>query len=269
MAKLGERFAQIAKGEHKRTFDVFPKESVTYLEIPVDQIEPDVNQPRKELGDLEGLKASIKEHGIIEPLIVSPNGFDTYKLIAGERRFSAAKEVGLQTVPAIVRTVEEHKRLELQIVENLHRKDLNAIEEAGSYKRLMIEFNLTQEEVGKRIGKSVASINETLRLLDLPNNVKDEFRTSEKVSKSVLLHIVRQPKARQQAMWEEAKRGELTVKKAREQSPTKSAQKPGRAKPTKKEIKTQMAIITLRFRKARVTNDEVKQALKEALKSLD
>lgn len=268
MAKLSERFKQIAEGDHTRSFDVFQKDRPTYVEIPIEQIHPDPNQPRKNLGDLEGLKASIAEHGIIEPLIVSPDGFDSYKLIAGERRYTAAKQLSLLTVPAISRTIEEHKRLELQIVENLHRKDLDPLEEAGSYKRLMIEFNLKQEEVAKRIGKSVASINESLRLLDLPDNVKDEFRTSEKVSKSLLLEIVRQPKARQQEMWQEAKRGELTVKKVREQKPTKAMQGGERAKPAKKEIKTELAVITLRFRKARVTKDEIKAALTEAIKSL-
>lgn len=268
MAQLGKRFERIAQGETKRSFDIFPKDESAFLQIPVDQIQPDPNQPRKDLGDMEGLEASIAEHGIMQPLIVSPTDIDLYTIIAGERRFSAARAAGLETVPAIVRTVEEHKRLELQLVENLHRKDLNPVEEASSYQRLIDEFSLTQEEVGKRISKSVASVNESLRLLDLPDNIKGEFRTSENISKSLLLEIVKQPKSKQQEMWQEAKRGELTVKKARQQKTTDRSRSAERAKPAQKEIKTTQAVVTVRFRKARVTKAEIQQALKEALAAL-
>jgi ParB family chromosome partitioning protein len=269
MAQLSKRFQQIAQGEHRRSFDIFPKDESSYLQVPIDQIQPDRNQPRKDLGDLDGLKASIAIHGIMQPLIVSPNDIDRYTLIAGERRYSCARALGLETVPAIVRTVEEHQRLELQLVENLHRKDLNPIEEAGSYKRLMDEFGLTQDEVGRRIGKSQTSISETLRLLDLPDQIKAELRTSDKTSKSLLLEIVKQPETVQHQLWEEAKRGSLTVKKARQQKSAGRTAEAGKARPAQKEFKTQQAVVTVRFRKARVTQAEIRQALEEALAILD
>ena len=104
----------------------------------------------------------------MQPLVVSPTTTDLYQLIAGERRYTASKALGLVTVPALVRTSTEHQRLELQLVENLHRKDLSPLEEATSYQRLMAEFGLTQEDVAHRVGKSLTAINQTLRLLDLP-----------------------------------------------------------------------------------------------------
>src|SRR6185436_14273841 len=99
---------------------------------------------------------------------------------------TATVELGMATIPALIRTVHDHQRLELQLVENLHRKDLNPFEEAQGFKRLIEEFNLTQEQVGQRVSKSVASVNQTLRILDLPEMIRQNFQTSEKISKSVL-----------------------------------------------------------------------------------
>ena len=272
MARLTERFERIAKGESKRPFPLFKTEDAVLLSIPVEDINADPRQPRRDLGDLAGLQASIAEYGIVQPLVVSPQGNETYLLIAGERRYTAAKALGLASVPAIVRTVEEHQRLELQLVENLQRKDLNPLEEAGSYQRLINDYNLTQEELGRRLGKSVASINETLRLLDLAEPVREDFRTSEKVSKSVLLEIARQPtEAGQAALWEQAKRGELTVKKAREQkggakvaSPVMPASRPA-AMHFRYPVQTEIATVTITFEQPSATQEEIVAALREAL----
>jgi ParB family transcriptional regulator, chromosome partitioning protein len=266
MAQLSKRFERIAKGEHTRAFDVFVADAPAYLDVPLEQISPDRDQPRKDLGDLEGLKASIAEHGVLQPIIVSPAGVDRYTIISGERRYTAARQLGLPAVPAVVRTVEEHRRLELQLVENLHRKDLDPFEEAQSYLRLRSEFGLTQEEVGRRIGKSVASINETLRLLDLPSKVREEFRTSENVSKSLLLEIVKRPEEEQERLWEDAKKGGLTVKRARQQ---KAGKVEPRAKPAVKEFKTTSALVTIRFRKSQVSAEDVLQALRESISQVE
>ncbi|MCC6444132.1 MAG: ParB/RepB/Spo0J family partition protein [Armatimonadetes bacterium] len=180
MARLKQRFESIAKGNLRLGFDPLGGDAAQLQRIPLSAIEPDPYQPRQAMGDLEGLIASIRAHGIVQPLIVSPVAEDRYRIIAGERRFRAALALNLPDVPAVVRSMEEHQRLEVQLIENVHRKDLNPVEEAGAYRRLMEEFWLTQEQMGKRVGRSVATINETLRLLDLSPAILSEFRTSEK-----------------------------------------------------------------------------------------
>jgi ParB family chromosome partitioning protein len=131
-------------------------------------------QPRQlfEHTALEELVNSIKEFGIIEPLIVSPLKQGSYKLVAGERRLRAAKILDLKTVPVILRTVSEQQRLEISLIENLQRRDLTSIEEANAYKKLIEEFSLTQEELAKKLGKSRSKIANSLRLLNLPAEVQ-------------------------------------------------------------------------------------------------
>ncbi|MFA6304262.1 MAG: ParB/RepB/Spo0J family partition protein [Patescibacteria group bacterium] len=132
-------------------------------------------QPRKhfDYGELEDLVNSIKKHGILQPLIVIGAGEGKYQLIAGERRFRAAQILELATVPCLVREAEKLEQLELALVENLQRADLNPIEEARAYQQLIDEFNLTQEEVGQKVAKKRATIANSLRLLELPAEIQD------------------------------------------------------------------------------------------------
>jgi ParB family chromosome partitioning protein len=143
------------------------------VQIPVGAITPNPHQPRH-MFEPEGLKDlvdSIREHGIIQPLIVTALGDGKWQLIAGERRWRSAKEVGLKTVPVIVRDLTEQKKLEIAIIENIQRKDLNGLEVARAYQKLIDEFSLTQEALGKRLGKSRSAITNTLRLLTAPEPV--------------------------------------------------------------------------------------------------
>ena len=142
--------------------------------IEVDKIIPNPRQPREYFSDsgLEDLANSIKEHGIIQPLVVSSLINGGYELIAGERRLRAAKLANLKYVPALVREVKDHEKLELALIENLQRQNLNPIEEAAGYRRLIDEFNLTQDDVGKKIGKSRPVVANMLRLLSLPEEIK-------------------------------------------------------------------------------------------------
>ena len=136
--------------------------------LPLDQITPSPLQPRQEFRSehLQELVESIRERGIIQPLIVRKVG-DKYELIAGERRWRAARELQLTEAPAIIRQASDREVLELALIENLQREDLNPIEEAGAYERLHRDFGLTQDEISKRVGKSRASIANAMRLLDL------------------------------------------------------------------------------------------------------
>ncbi|MCX6765642.1 MAG: ParB/RepB/Spo0J family partition protein [Candidatus Moranbacteria bacterium] len=142
-------------------------------EIDINLIDSNPHQPRLQIDEekLVGLAQSIKQHGIIQPLVVSQNG-SRFELIAGERRFQAAKQVGLSTVPIVIREAKEKEKLELALVENVQRYDLNAVEEARAYKKLTDDFQMSQEEVALRIGKSRSSVANKIRLLGLPVEIQ-------------------------------------------------------------------------------------------------
>jgi ParB family chromosome partitioning protein len=143
-------------------------------EIPVSAITPNPMQPRTALDpeSLAELAASIREHGLLQPLIVTQQGPERYQIVAGERRWQAARMAGLPTVPVIIKEATPQETLELALVENIQRADLNPLEEASAFSQLVEEFGLTQEQVAERVGKSRVAITNTLRLLRLPAEVK-------------------------------------------------------------------------------------------------
>ncbi len=145
------------------------------LTIPVEQIVPNPRQPRSSFKEsaLNELAISIKEHGIIQPLLVSRNENGSgYTLVAGERRWQASQRAGLKTVPVIIRQTTDQQRLELALIENIQRADLNPLEEANAYRQLAEEFHLSHEEIAGRVGKSRVAVTNTLRLLNLPNSIQ-------------------------------------------------------------------------------------------------
>jgi ParB family chromosome partitioning protein len=146
--------------------------------VPIDQIAPNPWQPRIHFDEAKLLEMaeSIREHGIVEPLVVRPRegGFE---LIAGERRLRAARLAGLETVPAVVREMDDREALEITLIENLQREDLSALEEAAAYVRLVEEFGATQEDVARRVGRSRPAVANTIRLLQLPEAVREEMRS--------------------------------------------------------------------------------------------
>lgn len=146
----------------------------TLRELPISEIVANTYQPRSHFDEeaLVSLSASIRSVGVLQPILVRELGEDSYELIAGERRWRAAKRAGLQTIPAIVRTAEDEGSLEQALVENLHREDLGALEEAAAYQQLIEEFKLTQDQVATRVGKSRSAVANTLRLLQLPTSIQ-------------------------------------------------------------------------------------------------
>jgi ParB family chromosome partitioning protein len=144
------------------------------VELPTGAIEPNRLQPREHFDEdtLASLTASVRELGVLQPILVRRLDADRYELIAGERRWRAAKRAGLPTIPALVREIDDRASLEQALVENLHRQDLNALEEAAAYSQLMDDFHLTQEDVAKRVGKSRSAVANTLRLFHLPPSVQ-------------------------------------------------------------------------------------------------
>ena len=143
-------------------------------QIPIAKIVSNTQQPRVFFNPqkIQEMVASIRTYGILQPLVVTPRENSMYEIVAGERRFRAAKELGLKTIPAILRQAKELEKLELALIENLQREDLDPIERASAYRKLMDEFGLTQEETAKRLGKPRSAIANTLRILDLPPEVQ-------------------------------------------------------------------------------------------------
>lgn len=143
-------------------------------QIKLEEIAPDPNQPRRYFDEvaLDELAESIKEHGVVQPIVVTPRQ-GGYTIVAGERRYRAAMQAGLVKIPALVRTLSAQHKLELSLIENLQRRDLNVLETATAYLKLRDQFNLTLDEIGRRVGgKSVSAISNTLRLLRLPDTVR-------------------------------------------------------------------------------------------------
>jgi ParB family chromosome partitioning protein len=154
-----------------------PAEEARLRELPIDTLAPNPSQPRRHFdpGALAELAASIRSSGVLQPIVARPRG-DGYEILVGERRWRAAREAGLERVPAIVREATDAEAIELALVENLLREDLNPLEEADAYQRLMGEFGWTQEELARRIGKDRASIANVVRLRRLPTVIQEDLR---------------------------------------------------------------------------------------------
>lgn len=216
MASLSERIAKQASGKIPSRYNPLNDREQSLAEIPLEQIKTDPSQPRKNLGNLDSLAASIKEYGVFSPIIVQAIGNNEYQIIAGERRYTASQLAGLKTIPCVIRTIEEHRKFEYQLIENLHRKDLNPVEEALSYKSLVEDHNISQRELSRRLGQSASGINQALRILALPEEILEGVQTSEHITKSVLLEIVKEDNPKNQIrLWKKALDGSLTVRGAR------------------------------------------------------
>ena len=169
-----------------------PVQPAGMLEVAIDQIKPNPHQPRKRFNveKLDELASSIREHGILEPLVVSPDGTSgKYILIAGERRLRASELAGLKKVPVVIRITDNQEKLELALIENIQRQDLNALDEAKALRKLVREFSLSQAQVAKKVGRSRPAIANSLRLLDLPAEIQRavlEERISEGHGRAIL-----------------------------------------------------------------------------------
>jgi len=151
------------------------EDSSTVLKISMNLIKANKEQPRKNFDPerISELAQSIKEHGVIQPIILNKEDDNTYTVVAGERRFRAAKSIGLLEMPAIIMNINDKEVLEISLIENIQREDLNPIEEAIAYRKLLVDFNLTQEEISKKVCKSRTSITNCMRLLNLDDRVQD------------------------------------------------------------------------------------------------
>ena len=166
------------------------KKESQLTELKLEDIIRDEEQPRHEFNQeaIEALAASIKEHGVLQPIVVTKED-GKYKIVAGERRWRASKIAGLTTIPAIVRTLDSQNRLELSIIENAQREDLNALELATAYAKLKNQFNLSAEDIAAKVGKSEQTVCNTLRLLSLPDDAK-QIMVKEKLTEGVMRPLV-------------------------------------------------------------------------------
>jgi len=235
---------------------------------PIDSIDPNPNQPRQVMGDLSELMASIAEKGVIEPLVVRQRG-DRYQIIAGERRYHAAVQVGLREVPVVIREVDDVEVMELALVENLQRKDLTAFEEAEALHQLAQKCDYTHEDMARKLGKSRTAITESLSLNNMPDEVRNLCRLADISSKSTLLQIVRQadPKKMLALVQRLVSGGNgVTRQDVRKETKTQA----GRPKafvfafrPPTKQFHLRMS-----FRKGRVDKSEIISALEAIIKEL-
>jgi len=186
---LGRGFDSLIPQNFDNTLLVDEKDRIK--RVAVTAIHPDDKQPRQHFDEqaLSELAVSLKRHGVLQPLVVTPHGKDTYQIVAGERRWRAAQIAKLRDVPVIVRTLEELERLEIALVENVQRVDLSPLEQAVSIERLHQQFNMTYDQIGQRLGKSVSALSNTVRLLQLPPAAREALiqkRISEGHARSIL-----------------------------------------------------------------------------------
>lgn len=237
--------------------------------IPIDRLRSHPNQPRKELGDLRDLTHSIREKGVLEPLLVrfDPED-DMYIIISGERRFRAAQAAGLQEVPCIEKDADRAEALELALIENLQRKDLHPFEELGGLAQLVDEFDYTHEEIARRIGKSRTTVSETLALRAVPAAVRQLCAEHGISSKSLLLQVARAPNERK--MIELVKR--LASGLSREEA--RAARRPEQGPRLKPFVYSYRAPdgsfeLRLRFRRSVVPRREIVETLRAVLTALE
>lgn len=202
-------------------------------EVPIQSIRPNPHQPRSTFDEtaLQELAASIREHGLIQPLIVVRAGEDRYTLIAGERRWRASQIARLETVPVLIKDAAPHQMLELALIENVQRADLNSLEEALAYKQLSDEFGLTQDQVAQRVGKSRVAITNTLRLLKLPEPIKARLADGTISEGHARALLMLNDSATQQRILTQIIKNDLNVRQTEELARRLSEHHPAAAKP--------------------------------------
>jgi ParB family chromosome partitioning protein len=236
--------------------------------IPIDLIDPNPNQPRQVMGDLAELIASVAEQGILEPLLVRQRG-ERFQIVAGERRYQAAVQVGLRELPAVIRDVDETEMLELALIENLQRKDLTPFEESEGLGSLAEQCGYTHEDLARRLGKSRTSVTESLSLNAMPEEVRKLCRLADISSKSLLLQVVRQdtPQKMTALIEKIASQGGATRQRLREAA---ARPKAGRPKHFVFAFRPPTKAFNLRlsFNKSRASRDEVIDALEAIIRDL-
>ena len=240
--------------------------------IPVEQIRPNPEQPRKALGDLRELADSIRQKGVLEPLLVRfvPRE-DCFYIISGERRYHAARAAGLREVPCIEKSADDAETLEIALIENIQRKDLTPFEEADGLQRLAEQFDYSHEELAKKLGKARTSVSETLMLRNIPESLRKKCVENGVTTKSLLLQIARQPTERQMLeLFARILQAGLTRDGARKvRSDEKQGAQKGQPFIFQYEPENEAFRFRLQFKKSHVSREELIRTLKEILSQLE
>lgn len=239
--------------------------------LPLQLIEPNAEQPRTQLGNIEELAASVREKGVLEPILVRQIAPNKYQIISGERRYRAATLAGLDEIPAIELDADDKETLEIALIENIQRKDLTPFEEAEGLLLLQQKFGYTHEKISTVIGKSRTTVTETLLINEIPDRIRAMCREAGISNKSVLVQIARaEDEEAMEGIVRAFAAGELTREDVRKQTsaPKKSA---GRPKNFVWQVKDKALPFTfnLAFKKANVEKDEIVDALRELLRRLE
>jgi len=240
--------------------------------IPIEKIRPNPDQPRKFIGDVSELANSIREKGVLEPLLVRyvPRE-DTFYIISGERRYHASQAAGLHELPCIEKIADDAETLELALIEDLQRKDLTPFEEADGLQRLADHFDYTHDDIAKKIGRARSSVTESMSLRVIPEEVRQACVQSGVVSKSLLLQIARQPtEKKMHEMVQRIISGGLTRDEARRARKEETEPAP-RPQPFVFDYKPEDDSFHLRlqFRKSQISEEELAAALREALRQIE
>lgn len=212
-------------------------------EVHINRIRPNPYQPRREFDPekMAELVQSIRKHGVLQPVLLRRVAVDSYELIAGERRVRAAREAGLRTVPSLVKECTDAQMLEVALIENVQREDINPVEAASAYQRLITEFGLTQEEIAARVGKARSTIANTLRLLTLPPEILESVRTGE-ISEAHARALLQAPPDSRLKAWEAVKTRRMTsheteklTRRLRDDRSAKAAVRTRNRTPTRKD----------------------------------
>jgi ParB family transcriptional regulator, chromosome partitioning protein len=240
--------------------------------IPIDKVRPNPDQPRKNIGDVRELADSIREKGVLEPLLVRyvPRE-DIYYIISGERRYHASKVAGLHELPCIEKIADDAETLELALIENLQRKDLTAFEEADGLQRLADQFDYTHDDIAKKIGRARSSVTETMSLRVIPDDVRKACIERGIVSKSLLLQVARQPSEKKmQEMVQKIVAGGMTRDEARRVRQEETSVAP-RPQPYVFNYKSEDESFQarLQFRKSNVSREELLSAIRAILREIE
>jgi ParB family transcriptional regulator, chromosome partitioning protein len=240
--------------------------------IPVDQIRPNPDQPRKALGDLRELTDSVREKGVLEPLLVRfvPRE-DCYYIISGERRYHASRAAGLREVPCIEKMADDAETLEIALLENIQRKDLTAFEEADGLHQLATKFEYTHEDVAQKIGRARSSVSETLSLRNIPESIRRKCIEGGVTAKGLLLQIAKQPTEKKMLeMLARILQGGLTRDEARRER-QEEQNTPHKPQPFifHYEPENEAFRFRLQFKKSHVSRDELIRTLRDILAQLE
>jgi len=217
------------------------------LEVKINDVEPNADQPRKVFDQerLQALAESIKEHGVVQPIIVRQDG-SRYVIVAGERRWRAAKLAGLKTIPVVVKELSSRQVMEIALIENLQREDLNPIEEAEAYQKLMDEYSMTQEEVAKLVGKSRAAIANSVRLLTLAKEIREMLVDGRLTSGHARTLVAIEDENRQKELADLFVKKGLNVREAEKLAAQEAKRAAKKARPKKEDVEMTQLVEDLR-----------------------